>query len=188
MIVNPDHNSPLAEFSRLTDVTSCASKPRRFDFNATDGERQALAVRYGVLKVDILNSRGKISVAGKGRYRLRATFCATVIQACGLSLEPVTEEISGEFSVLLYQPFRKEPPQSAGINFDPDEEDMEFLKGDKIDIGELIAQNLSLEINPYPRKADATGEELGQKILTEGDILCDLKKQNPFDILKTLKE
>lgn len=175
------------EFSRTVDMTGFGAKGRFFKFQATEKERCALARRYSVLTVNNLDAECRITPARKGAYKLTGTFKATVAQSCGVTLDPVEENISGEFTLTLRQPPAQEKKETPEIEFSPDEEDIEFLESNLIDIGEVIAQHLSLEINPYPRKPDARGDELGQKIIKEEYLVPDSEKKNPFAVLKSLK-
>ncbi|PCI48988.1 MAG: hypothetical protein COB49_05280 [Alphaproteobacteria bacterium] len=175
------------EFSRPVDVTGLGTKGRYFKFQATDEERHALARRYSILGLDDLDVKCRIAAARKGAFKLEATFNAGIVQACGISLDPVTDKITRKFSLSLLQPERQRRKETSQIDFSPDEEDSEFLVSNIIDVGEIIAQYLSLEINPYPRKKGATGEELGQKIITGEDLISKKEKKNPFAALKSLK-
>lgn len=174
------------EFSRPVDVKSFGAKGRHFKFQATEEESRALARRYSVQSVDDLNAECKIAPARKGLFKLDASFSVTIVQSCGISLDPVEDKISGKFTLVLQQSPRQKR-EATEIDFSHDEEDIEILDSNLIDIGELIAQHLSLEINPYPRRQDATGEELGQKIIKEEDLLLEVEKKNPFAVLKSLK-
>lgn len=179
------------EFNRPIDVTTIPAKGRRYKFEATDEELQALTVRYGVESLSELRAECHIKPARKGAFKLTASFDVDIVQACGISLEPVTETISGEFSLDLKQPPRpgvhQKPRKETEIEFDFDEEDSEILTSNLIDVGEMIAQHLSLEINPYPRSSKATGEELGQKIIQEEEFVEGKDKVNPFNVLKSMK-
>ncbi len=176
-----------AEFSRLVDVTTIGPKGQKSEFQATKAERAALAGRYSVTGINQLVGTYVITPQKKGRFRLRAGFTARLVQPCSISLDPVEETVSGEFEVILQQPGKASQPETGEIDFDFDESDVEIITSNLVDAGELVAQHLSLEINPYPRKADATGEELGQKIIRENEPVPELEKKNPFDVLKTLK-
>ena len=175
------------EFSRPVDVTSFGSKGRHFKFQSTGEERQALADRYLILSVDTLEAKCKIAPARKGSFKLEGTFEAVITQACGISLEPLEDKISGSFSVSLQQGVRQNRKETPEIEFSLDEEDIEFMESNLIDVGEVIAQHLSLEINPYPRKEGATGKELGKEIIQEEDVDLVAEKKNPFAVLKSLK-
>jgi len=175
------------EFSRPVDVTALGLKGKDFKFRATDEENHALARRYSVLSVDGLTAQCRIIPVKKGEFRLDATFRANIMQSCSISLDPVEDNISAEFTLVLQRAPRQKPNEKTEIDFRPDERDIELLTTNLIDAGEMIAQYLSLEINPYPRKKNATGEWPGQKIIKEDDLLLESEKKNPFEILKSLK-
>lgn len=175
------------EFSRPVDVTSFGSKGRYFKFQATDKERYALASRYSVLSVGELDVECRITPAGKMTYKLNAEFKTKITQACGVSLEPVDDKIACKFTMTLRQSPGQKHKKLPEIDFNPEEEDTEILISNLIDVGEMIAQYLSLEINPYPRLKNVTGKELGQNIVQEDDMLLDNEKKNPFAALKSLK-
>lgn len=187
--MSKDDESPEfePEFSRPVDVTSLGAKGRHFKFQATEVEKRALARRYSVLSVGDLDAECKIAPARKGSFKLDATFRASVVQACGISLDSVEDKISGKFTLVLQYSSRQTGKETTEIDFSPDEEDTELLQSNLFDVGEMIAQHLSLEIDPYPRKQDVTGEELGQKIVKEEDLILEPEKKNPFAALKSLK-
>ena len=175
------------EFSRPVDVTSFGAKGRNFKFQAEEDERCALASRYSVLSVDELAVECKITPTRKGSFKLDARFNANIKQSCGISLDPVEDKISSKFTLILQQSVQRAVKETPEIDFSPDEEDVEYLESNMVDVGEMIAQHLSLEIDPYPRKKNVTGEELGEKIVKEEDVVFEEEKKNPFAILKSLK-
>ncbi len=185
------HTEITFEFSRPVDLNNIPAKGRHLKFQATDEETSALVQRYAVQGLDGLIAECDIIPARKGEFKLKAIFKANILQACGISLDPVSEAITGEFTLALRQPPRQftgqKQQEGPEIDFDFEEEDFEILKSNMIDVGEMIAQHLSLEINPYPRSPDATGKELGQKIIQEEDLVSDPEKVNPFDVLKSIK-
>lgn len=180
-----DDSENNVEFSREVDVTRTPAKGRQYKFEATKEEKSALAERYSIMSIERLEAECFIIPVKKKQYKLEAVLSAHVVQSCGLSLEPIEEKISSKYTIIIQQ--QQMHRENAEVDFSLDEEDVEFLSSDIIDMGEMIAQHLSLEINPYPRKQDATGEELGQKIIKEDDMLLELKKKNPFEVLKSLK-
>jgi hypothetical protein len=110
---------------------------------ATPGERAALARRFGLRSLDRLAAEVRLAPFGRG-VRLEAALEADVVQDCVVSLQPVPGKVADRFT-LVYG----EAP--AG-----DEETVvEPLEGDTIDIGEAVAQQLSLALDPYPRAPGA---------------------------------
>ncbi|PHZ83704.1 YceD family protein [Paremcibacter congregatus] len=175
------------EFSRIVDVTTVPSKGRHYKYDASEAEHAALATRYGVESVMALQAECDLIPGRKGEYKLKASFTATITQACSISLDPVTEDVAGNLQVTFRQAPRRVDQEAIEVEFDAEEEDFELLSSQEVDLGELITQHLSLEINPYPRKPDATGEELGYKIIKEDQLTAMEEKKNPFDVLKSLK-
>ncbi|MFC7050380.1 YceD family protein [Emcibacter nanhaiensis] len=187
-----DHSTAdlKAEFFRPVDITKLPQTGRHFRIDATEEERAALTERFGILSIDEFQAecflkpvRGQKGV----RYQLEASFSARIVQACSITLEPVPEKVEDSFTVLYVDQDFDELVERQEIEFSYDEEDIEPLSGTEIDLGEQLAQHLSLSMNPYPRKEGARGDELGYKILQEGDKSLEPEKKNPFDVLKTLK-
>ena len=83
--------------------------------------------------------------------RLDAAFEAEFAQSCVVTLDPVPDRVAETFS-LLYGPPGDE---QAEIEIDIDETVFEPLTGELIDIGEAVAQELSLALPQFPRLPDA---------------------------------
>jgi uncharacterized metal-binding protein YceD (DUF177 family) len=96
---------------------------------------------------------------------------AEVVQRCVVTLEPIVSRLTLDVGVVFapaeLNPVDNQEPQRVELD-----DEVELFSGGKIDIGELVAQQLGISINPYPRKADATLSltEFGKKI----------EKQRPF--------
>ncbi|MCF6214799.1 MAG: DUF177 domain-containing protein [Emcibacter sp.] len=185
------HEFALHEFSRPIDVTTVGKNGRHFNFQATETEKSALAFRFDVLEIMRLDAKADIAPAKKGQYKLTVSYNVKLKQACSISLEAIVDDLSGNFTVILQHPPRVPNKQSQKedleIDFVYEEGDIEYINSNLVDVGELIAQYISLEINPYPRRPDATGEELGQKIIQEEDVNLSQEKKSPFAVLKSLK-
>ena len=180
-------NMVVPEFSRPYEVTSLGAKGKHIKLSARDDEMKALAERFSILSVDQLSAECLIVPIRRDRYKITGHFETTITQACGVSLEPITQKLSRDFSLMLLRETKKPQDDTLEIDFDHDEEDCEFLVSNTTDLGELVAQYLSLEIDPFPRRADATGDELGHKIIKEEDVVFEPEKKNPFEVLKSLK-
>ncbi|MCA3358376.1 MAG: DUF177 domain-containing protein, partial [Roseomonas sp.] len=74
---------------------------------------------------------------------------AEAVQLCVVSLEPVTEHLDKPFTLVVL------PPEAAPSE-DPDGPDeIETDATGHFDLGEALAEELSLSLNPYPRAAGA---------------------------------
>lgn len=116
---------------------------------------------------------------GKG-VRLVGTLTADVVQNCVVTLEPVDAHIEAEFE-RRFLPAEKLNVELAGetdVFVDPTAEDPPEPLGHDIDLGEILIEELALNLDPYPRKAGV--EYHGGEVETE-------KRANPFGVLAKLK-
>ncbi len=93
----------------------------------------------------------RLAHAAGGCVRLSARLRAEVVQSCVATLEPVSAAIEEDFS-LLFAPDRD---ADADLLLRPEDELIEPLGDGIIDIGEAVAQQLSLALDPYPRASSA---------------------------------
>jgi uncharacterized metal-binding protein YceD (DUF177 family) len=144
-------SEPVAEFSRPVPLARLSSKPFHQRIEATAEERERLARRFGLETLDNLTAMVSLR-RQEGEYvLLEAEFEATLAQACVVTLEPVSAVVSGSFSL------RYGPADEAGMEDDPSADTPVFepLLGEVIDIGEAVAQELSLLLPEFPRHPDA---------------------------------
>jgi uncharacterized metal-binding protein YceD (DUF177 family) len=139
------------EFSRLVRVARLGFKSFRQRIEATPDERQRLSRRFGLLALDRLSAVVELCRQDGEVVLLEATFEADFVQACTVTLEPVPGAISDRFS-LIYAPISE---QRQEIDWGIDEPAFEPLAADTIDIGEAVAQELSLSLPLSPRHPDA---------------------------------
>ena len=175
------------EFSRPLALRDIGEKPHVVELKARPEERRALVARFGL--EDLSDLAGALSVYWRGEeVVVEGTIRATATQACIVTLEPVDETIDEEFVVIFAERAREaqehEPPENE---FAAPRELVEPLEGDSIDLGELLAQQLSLALNPYPR---AEGAELPEEERRAGETQDEQgsdESANPFAVLKQLK-
>jgi uncharacterized metal-binding protein YceD (DUF177 family) len=139
------------EFSRLVPLTRLGSTPFLQQIEATPTERERLSRRFSLLALDRLTAAVELWRQGDEFIVLEAAFEAEFEQTCVVTLEPLAGAISDRFS-LLYGPSQAEP-QEAG--WQQEEPAFEPLNGDAIDIGEAVAQELSLSLPAFPRHPNA---------------------------------
>ncbi|MCU0894642.1 MAG: DUF177 domain-containing protein [Rhodospirillales bacterium] len=155
------------EFSRRVRIDDLPPAGRAITAEASESERRALAHRLGLAGLARLHLEGEVSaIRGGTVVRLEARFAADVTQTCVVTLVPLDRHIEADF-VRLYA---AEAPPEAGpdeeIFFDELGEDIEPLTGNQIDAGEAAAEQLALELDPYPR---APGASLAPVAGTVGD-------------------
>ncbi len=158
------------EFSRLVSLARLPESGRAENLKASPAERAALAQRFAIPAVDRLEAALLLRPEPGGGVMVTGTLSADVVQACVVSLEPVAQRIE-DAVVLRLLPPNEEPSD------DPDSPDEIPVEGDTVDLGEAIAEQLSLALDPYPR---APGAELPQEAAGSGAA-------GPFGALAALR-
>jgi len=142
------------EFSRPIEITRLPAGAPAYSLTANPAERAALARRFGLLALDKLEAEVTLRRVSGGFIRLSATLAADVVQACVVTLDPVPAHVEDEFSLLFGETDEEEPSLLM-----PDTELIEPLEEGRIDMGEAVAQQLSLALDPYPRAPGAVAAE-----------------------------
>jgi uncharacterized metal-binding protein YceD (DUF177 family) len=138
--------APPPEFARPVEVPQGPGRETVHAIAAGADERAALAARFALLALDRLEAEVRLRRLAGGLVRLSAALRADVVQACVVTLEPVPSRIEEDFS-LLYGA----ADEAREIVLDGEDETVEPLAGNRIDIGEAVAQQLSLALDPFPR-------------------------------------
>ena len=173
------------EFSREFELEDLEEAPRQITLDAGEEERAQLAARFDQLSIGRLTADlilvwlepGKVlSVSGR--------FEADVVQTCVITLDPVEAALDEEINLV----FARDAEESADI---VDPEDAEPLECDIIDLGELVAEELSLALDPYPRRPDIDPSSIdlgpGASLISEEEAEKGAEKTNPFEVLAALK-
>ncbi len=154
------------EFSRTVRVDTVAGQPRSLSIGANEDERAALSKRFGLIGIERLSAEAELRRSGD-EVRATGTLSAAVVQSCVATGEPVPAEVQEDFSIV----FRPHPEVAAEeeIELSEGELDVVFYDGASVDLGEAVAETLSLSLEPYPRsiEADAALREAG--VLSEAD-------------------
>lgn len=168
------------EFSRAVALEDLRGGIVRRTIEATESERQDLASRFALPSIEALTAKVSLESLAKGRLVLvKGELNADVTQTCVVTLQPLPRIVSETFVMRLA--VRPDTEESPIINVDPTTEDEpEPIEGDSVDIGELVAQHLSLALEPYPRAENA---ELEAGALAAGKPAVE----GPFAKLAQLK-
>ena len=144
-------SAPPPEFSRLVPLARLGSEPFRQEIEATEEDCKRLGRRFDLLSLERLTAVVTLQRESGGRVRLDADFAAEFTQECVVTLEPVSGNIAQCFT-LVYGPAEEGADE---IELDAEAPAFEPLTGDAIDIGEAVAQELSLALPEFPRDPDA---------------------------------
>lgn len=174
-------SSQTPEFSRLIAAEGIApDKTRHEPVEATKDECAALAKRLELRQLDNLKAAMDIRrVSGGDAIKISGKFSADVVQACVVSLQDVPDRIEASFETFFTTEQGKTSKEIEFV-FNDDENTPEQIVNGMIDLGEIVTQYLSLELNPYPR---APGVSLAAQLAEAGVE----GKASPFQVLENLK-
>lgn len=171
-----------AEFSCPLAVDSLGAAAVVKQITANKAERAALGRRFGLLSLDHLSADLRVQrLPGTDVIRVSGRFVAEATQACVVSLEPVSARLSGDFSQ-LYAPAPETPQPEEDIIDVEAEDPPEEIGADGLDLGEAVAQQFVLALDPYPR-APGAQPPAGSEAALEAARNTD----GPFAALKALK-
>ena len=149
-------DSGATEFSHLLGREQLRRGLQRLSLVADAGQRAALARRFGLLALDRLQAEVALTPDSGGELlRVEGHLSAAASQACVVTLEPVAalveEDFSLQFSFLL-----EVASTERELLVDPEAEDPpEPLGPEGLDLGEALAQQLAVALEPYPRAPGA---------------------------------
>ncbi len=149
--------SARPEFTRPVRIDDLPPSGRSIAATAGESEREAVARRFRLAAIAWLEVAGEVvAIRGGTVIQLTARLSAEVTQTCVVTLAPLERRIEADF-VRLYA-VQAPGGAKAGeeIFFDEEDEDIEPLIGNRIDAGEAAAEQLALELDPYPRAAGAS--------------------------------
>lgn len=177
--VQPPSAKP--EFSRLIAIDGIVpDKLRKESIVASEDECAALARRFGIRSLKNFSADLAIRrVPGGTAVRIEGSFRVDVVQACVVSLQDVHTRLEGSFDTYFTED-AEQAREEIAFTLDDDLDAAEMVHNGMIDLGEVVAQYLSLELPPYPR---APGVSLAAQLHESGVA----KKNNPFQALEALK-
>ena len=168
------------EFSRVVDVGALGETELVREIAAGIEERVALAKRFGLVSIGCLSAAYRLKRVGDGTFSLTCRLRADVVQECVVSLAPVEARIEESFAATYLR-----APVSAGervVSLSIESDDPpEAITSDEIDVGEAVAQQLGVLLDPYPR---APGASIDYLAPSQPD---SARAEGPFAALAELK-
>ena len=151
----------------------------RLDMAADDKEREAIARRFGLERLDRLEAHAVFSCNGD-LVRAKGRLQASLTQSCVVTGEPVASHVDEPFE-LMFMPEPDGGKPDEEIELGESDCDIVFHDGARIDLGSAIADTLALSIDPYPRSAGAEAALKEAGIMTEAEA-------SPFAVLAKLRK
>jgi hypothetical protein len=113
-------------------VARIGQQSKTIRFEAGPEARAALAARFGLIELTAFSADATLRRRrDTGWIELKGSLSARVVQECVVTLEPIAAAIEAEIDELFEEP--------------------EPLEDELLDVGEVIAQVLSLSLDPFPR-------------------------------------
>jgi uncharacterized metal-binding protein YceD (DUF177 family) len=162
---------PPIEFSRPLDVARVPKLGSHEKLSADAKECAALAKRLMVPAIYTASAALKVKSWRGGGLKVTGDVTVDLDQESVVSLEIFRSTL--QFAVERY--YLATP---SGDDLAADEDIDEIVNG-AIDLGELVAETLALELDPYPRKP---GEEFQSDAVEDNQAVLD--KPNPFNVLR----
>lgn len=183
-------NKRKSEIERIIDIDRMgASGSTALDIAASEGERSALAKRFGFLGLPAFSARVTVDRRPGGRVVLEGRLRGKIVQACILTLEPVTQDLDETFRIVFKQDLEEErDPESGEALVSPQIDAPEPLTGNLLDVGEIVAEQLSLAADPYPRRPGAKLEDVLPKLRRDDRPARREQRRHPFAGLAALKD
>lgn len=179
---------PNLEFSRPISIQDVSEQQAMHKSLAAEADEQAALVnRFDLLEMNNLKADITLKREMAGHMvRVEGKFSVDVVQKCVVTLEPVPDHLDAEFET-FFTDTKPPSPITGEVEIRSDSEEPEFVANGVIDLGELVAQYIALELDPYPRKGDIH-HDLTDEDLPPEQVEKKAKTHRPFEVLKDLKK
>ena len=138
------HATPAPEFSRPLQTDRVPKAGSVEKLHAEPRELIALARRMKIPAIHALSAEIRATPWRGGGIKLEGHLTADIEQVSVISLEPFRETVSIPVSRYFL------PPGAVVEN--EGEDDADPIQGGIVDLGEVVAETLALDLEPYPRK------------------------------------
>lgn len=166
--MNPPHRLPFSEIVRINEIGAGLTRTL-----TPDAEAKARIVKaLDLASLEAFEAEISVVPSHVG-WTLSGRVKATLEQTCGITLEPLPVTVDERFSVALVEAVESEPDEIE-VTLDDDAPDV--IEEGRIDLGQYAVEQLSLQLDPFPRKP---GAEFVQP--------AEPAEISPFAVLKAFK-
>jgi uncharacterized metal-binding protein YceD (DUF177 family) len=183
------HKPVKSEIERIVDLDRMGPAGTALDISPTDSERVALAKRFGFVGLPAFSARVTVDRRTGGLIAVEGRLRGRIVQNCILTLDPVTQELDESFR-LLFKPDLAEDrdPESGEALVSAQPDAPEPLSGPLLDVGEIVAEQLSLAAEPYPRRPGVKLEDVLPKPRGGRPQAKNEQRRHPFAGLAALRD
>lgn len=174
-------DAPLAAGPTIAIARLPAGSVVPFAYVPDAAARARLAARLGLLGLKKARLEGQLRPAGGQDWQLDAALGATAVQACVVTLAPVTTRVD----VPVERRYTAQLPEDLPGEMEMPEDDSLEPLPDMIDLEAVLTEALALALPDYPR---AEGAELGSEVFAPpGQAPLTDAEARPFAVLKALR-
>lgn len=147
--------APDPELHRPLAVAQIGASGRTVTVEADAAECAALARRMGIPAIHALSCRFRLVAGEAGAVQAEGELRARLLQDCVVSLEPFESELVEPFRLRFVPAAEAADAEEEDAPLDLEADDELPYHGGSIDLGEAVAEQLALALDPYPRKPGA---------------------------------
>lgn len=182
-------NKDKSEIERIVDLDRMGAKGTAVEIVASDAERAALAKRFGFLDLPAFSARVTVDRQPGGRVIVEGRLRGKIVQACVLSLEPVGQDLDDVFRLVFAEDLAEDrDPESGEAVLSAQTDAPEPLAGNMLDVGEIVAEQLSLTAEPYPRRPGVKLDDVLPKLRGGSRRGPPEQRRHPFAGLAALRD
>ena len=178
-----------SEIEKIVDLDRVGSRGVALEISPSESERTALAKRFGFLGLPVFSARVMVDrrigeqVVVEGRMR------GKIVQACILTLDPVTQDLDETFRLVFQANLHEDrDPESGEALISAHSDAPEPLTDPHLDVGEIVAEQLSLAAEPYPRRPGVKLEDVLPKSRGGASSAKGEQRRHPFADLAALRD
>lgn len=182
-------NKQKSEIERIIDLDRLGRSGSAVEIAATESECAALATRFGFLSLQGFAARVTVDLQLGEQVIVEGRLRGKIVQACVLTLEPVTQELDDAFRIVFQKDLAEErDPESGEAVLNAQADAPEPLAGNMLDVGEIVAEQLSLAAEPYPRRPGVKLEDVLPKSKGGPRRGAPGQQRHPFAGLAALRD
>jgi hypothetical protein len=181
--------SVKSEIERFIDLDKLGPNGAALEISTSESERAALAKRFGFLALPAFSARMTVDRKPGGQVVVEGRLKGRIVQACILSLDPVTQELDDAFRLVFAENVTEDlDPESGEALLNANGDAPEPLMGNMLDVGEIAAEQLSLTAEPYPRRPGVKLEDVLPKTKGGARRAAPEPRRHPFAGLAALRD
>jgi hypothetical protein len=172
----------VTELSHIYNLGRLGQAGDTVSLDAGPEERAELARLAGALEIPKFSAQISLKKLSPTHFEIAYALAAEIVQACVVSLEPLTAPIVREFTRELHFTPAMRGGQKEVVVSPAEDEVPEEIESLHYDLAAPLVEEFLLSIDPYPRKQGVEFAPLGAASGKAAD-----RPESPFQVLKGLK-